>query len=165
VTGAPADGRADLDLKLTGLSRSGVAALGSAAALITGLGGESPARGAVPAHAPPYAVPPRQPQLTISERNRVLALPFLVEHGWSYRQYQCLDRLWMRESSWNHRARNPWSGAYGIPQALPAAKMRTAGPDWRTSPATQIRWGLGYIQSRYGSPCSAWGHSAATGWY
>jgi hypothetical protein len=120
---------------------------------------------AVRAQAAPDIVPPQRAQLTISERNRVLALPFLVEHGWSYRQYQCLDHLWMRESSWNHRARNPWSGAYGIPQALPADKMRTAGADWRTSPATQIKWGLSYIQSRYGSPCAAWGHSAATGWY
>jgi hypothetical protein len=154
-----------LDLKLTGLSRSSVAALCSAAALITGLTGETPARGAEPAHARPDLVPARPPQLTIGERNRVLALPFLVEHGWSYRQYQCLDRLWTRESSWNHRARNPWSGAYGIPQALPAAKMRAAGADWRSSPATQIKWGLGYIQSRYGNPCAAWGHSAASGWY
>ncbi|GAB3986612.1 hypothetical protein GCM10029978_102600 [Actinoallomurus acanthiterrae] len=154
-----------MDLRLTGLSRSGVAALGSAAALITGLAGEPPARGAVTAHAWPAMVQPRLPGLTITERNRMLALPFLVEHGWSYRQYQCLDRLWMRESSWNQRARNPWSGAYGIPQALPAAKMRTAGPDWKTSPATQIKWGLGYIQSRYGNPCAALGHSGSAGWY
>ncbi len=51
---------------------------------------------------------------------------------------------------------NPVSGAYGIPQALPADKMAGAGADWQTSAATQIRWGLGYIAGRYGTPCSAW---------
>ncbi|WP_278258813.1 lytic transglycosylase domain-containing protein [Nocardioides convexus] len=59
----------------------------------------------------------------------------------------------------------PGSSAYGIPQALPGSKMSSAGPDWATNPATQIRWGLGYIQSRYGSPCSAWGHSESHNWY
>ena len=43
--------------------------------------------------------------------------------------------------------------------------MATAGADWATNPATQIEWGLGYIADRYGSPCGAWGHSQANGWY
>jgi hypothetical protein len=43
--------------------------------------------------------------------------------------------------------------------------MSSAGPDWQSNPATQIKWGLGYIQERYGSPCAAWGHSQATNWY
>ena len=60
---------------------------------------------------------------------------------------------------------SPGSGAYGIPQALPASKMAAAGPDWRTNPATQIRWGLGYIGATYGTPCNAWGHETADGWY
>ena len=62
-------------------------------------------------------------------------------------------------------ASNASSGAYGIPQALPAGKMASAGADWRTSARTQIAWGLSYIDSRYGSPCSAWSHSQAHGWY
>ena len=69
------------------------------------------------------------------------------------------------ESHWNHLARNHGSGAYGIPQALPGVKMRIAGRDWRSNAATQITWGLDYIGRRYGSPCAAWGHSEAAGWY
>jgi hypothetical protein len=102
----------------------------------------------------------------VAERNKLLGVALMTAYGgWSDRQWRCLDRLWTRESSWNHLARNRWSGAYGIPQALPASKMSSAGTDWRTSPATQIRWGLAYIGRRYHTPCAAWGHSAAMGWY
>jgi len=80
-------------------------------------------------------------------------------------QFRFLNRLWNRESSWNVHAYNPYSGAYGIPQAVPGGKMSSAGPHWRTSARTQIRWGLRYIRSRYGSPRRAWAHSCATGWY
>jgi hypothetical protein len=80
-------------------------------------------------------------------------------------QFRFLNRLWNRESSWNVHAYNPYSGAYGIPQAVPGGKMSSAGPRWRTSARTQIRWGLRYIRSRYGSPRRAWAHSCATGWY
>ncbi|MEP6697941.1 MAG: hypothetical protein ABJA34_13845 [Pseudonocardiales bacterium] len=86
-------------------------------------------------------------------------------YGWTGSQFTCLDRLWTRESAWNYRAQNPYSGAYGIPQALPGSKMASVGSDWATNPVTQIKWGLGYIESRYGSPCSAWGHSQSSGWY
>ena len=86
-------------------------------------------------------------------------------YGWGDDQWGCLDSLWQKESGWNHRAMNPSSGAYGIPQSLPGSKMATAGADWQTNPATQIRWGLGYIQGRYGSPCNAWAHSQANNWY
>lgn len=71
-------------------------------------------------------------------------------------QYQCLDHLWTGESNWNPSAENPDSGAYGIPQALPGNKMASAGSDWRTNPITQVKWGLTYISSRYGTPCTAW---------
>jgi hypothetical protein len=87
------------------------------------------------------------------------------EYGWSASQFTCLDLLWTRESNWNYRAQNPSSGAYGIPQALPGSKMATVASDWRTNPVTQIKWGLGYIKSRYGTPCGAWQHSQNTGWY
>lgn len=80
-------------------------------------------------------------------------------------EFACLDKLWTKESSWDYRATNPSSGAYGIPQSLPGSKMAAAGADWQTNPNTQINWGLNYIQGRYGSPCSAWAHSQATGWY
>jgi hypothetical protein len=79
-------------------------------------------------------------------------------------QFSCLDALWTQESDWNPLAENA-SGAYGIPQALPGSKMASAGPDWQTDATTQIKWGLGYIQSDYGSPCNAWAHEEADGWY
>ncbi len=89
----------------------------------------------------------------------------LASFGWGQDQFSCLDPLWSHESGWSTTASNPSSGAYGIPQALPGSKMATAGPDWQTNPVTQIRWGLGYIKSLYGSPCGAWSHEQGTGWY
>lgn len=80
-------------------------------------------------------------------------------------QFSCLDKLFTRESHWRWNARNSSSGAYGIPQALPGSKMAKAGSDWRTNPITQVKWGLMYINSRYGSACGAWSHSQRTGWY
>lgn len=80
-------------------------------------------------------------------------------------QFACLEPLWERESGWNASAENPGSGAYGIPQALPGDKMASAGADWQTDAETQVRWGVGYIDSTYGSPCGAWQHEEADGWY
>lgn len=94
-----------------------------------------------------------------------IAASMLPSYGWGQDQMSCLVSLWNRESGWRTNATNPGSGAYGIPQSLPGSKMASAGADWQTNPATQIKWGLGYIKSRYGSPCGAWGHSQATGWY
>ena len=85
-------------------------------------------------------------------------------YGWGEDQFSCLSSLWQKESGWNYQAYNP-SGATGIPQALPGGKMASAGSDWQTNAATQIAWGLGYISSVYGTPCSAWGHSQAMNWY
>jgi len=86
------------------------------------------------------------------------------QYGWGGDQFSCLVSLWQKESGWNYQAYNP-SGATGIPQALPGSKMASSGSDWQTNAATQIAWGLGYISSVYGAPCSAWGHSQATNWY
>ena len=96
---------------------------------------------------------------------RQIALSLLHRFGWSQRQFPYLNRLWSHESSWNVHAENAYSGAYGIPQAVPGVKMSAAGPDWRTSARTQILWGLRYIKGRYGSPAAAWNHELATGWY
>jgi hypothetical protein len=96
---------------------------------------------------------------------RDIARALMPQFGFSSDQFGCLDSLWMRESGWNPAAANASSGAFGIPQALPGSKMASAGADWATNPATQIQWGLGYIQDRYGSPCGAWGHSESYGWY
>ena len=99
------------------------------------------------------------------EDPRDIARALLASYGWSEDQFGCLDSLWTRESNWNPHADNPNSSAYGIPQALPGSKMASAGDDWEDNPVTQIRWGLGYIQDRYGSPCAAWGHSQSQGFY
>lgn len=83
-------------------------------------------------------------------------------------QWSCLLDLWNRESGWIYDALNPVSGAYGIPQSLPAYKMGMppdGGPDWQTDPTTQIRWGLWNIQQVYGTPCNAWSHEETYGWY
>ncbi len=89
----------------------------------------------------------------------------LGQFGWSASQFSCLEPLWERESGWDVTAENPSSGAYGIPQALSGSLMASSGPDWPTDAATQIRWGLTYIHGRYGSPCGAWAHEGADGWY
>ena len=94
-----------------------------------------------------------------------IAYDLLSSYGWSPSTYfSCLNNIWTRESGWNYQAENA-SGAYGIPQALPASKMASAGPDYLTNPKTQIIWGLGYIQGRYGNPCSAWSYWEAHGYY
>ena len=93
-----------------------------------------------------------------------IASQMVAARGWGGDQFSCLVSLWNKESGWRTDAANP-SGAYGIPQALPGSKMASAGADWQTSARTQISWGLGYIASVYGSPCSAWAHSQATDWY
>ncbi|WP_329122187.1 transglycosylase SLT domain-containing protein [Streptomyces sp. NBC_01465] len=73
-------------------------------------------------------------------------------------QFQCFSNIVEHESGWNYRATNPSSGAYGLVQAYPGSKMASAGADWQTNPATQIKWGLNYMENRYGSPCGAWSY-------
>ncbi len=93
-----------------------------------------------------------------------IAYQMLPSFGFSHSQYGCLNNLWTQESGWRYNAQNA-SGAYGIPQALPGSKMASAGADWLTNPATQIKWGLGYIKAMYVTPCGAWDHEVAYGWY
>jgi hypothetical protein len=114
-----------------------------------------------PAAAPAAAAQPATP----SGSPQQIAQGMLGSYGWSSSQFSCLQPLWNAESGWNVSATNTSSGAYGIPQALPGSKMASAGADWQTDAATQIRWGLGYIRSVYGSPCGAWSHEQAYGWY
>src|SRR5438067_1366703 len=80
-------------------------------------------------------------------------------------QFACFSNIIERESGWNVHATNPSSGAYGLGQALPASKMASAGSDWEDNPATQIKWVLSYMDSRYGSPCGAWSFWQSHNWY
>ena len=98
---------------------------------------------------------------------RSAARSLMADHGWGDNQWRCLNLLWEGESAWRHTAENSSSGAYGIPQSLPASKMAKFGADYRTNPITQIKWGLWYIDASYGSPCNAWGQWQARSphWY
>ncbi|MFP3992590.1 transglycosylase SLT domain-containing protein [Streptomyces sp. E11-3] len=80
-------------------------------------------------------------------------------------QYAAFSKIVKHESGWDHTATNSSSGAYGLVQALPASKMASAGADWKTNPKTQIKWGLDYMNDRYGSPVKAWSFWQANGWY
>lgn len=93
---------------------------------------------------------------------RLTGIKMMKNRGWSKANRRCVIKLWNKESGWRWWADNPTSSAYGIPQALPGSKM---GRGWRTNPKVQIRWGLSYIKSRYGSGCAAWRHSQARNWY
>ena len=94
-----------------------------------------------------------------------IAYNMLPSFGWNAKtEFGCLNNIWTRASGWRTTAENA-SGAYGIPQALPGSKMASAGPDWQTNATTQIKWGLGYIQGRYGTPCDAWSFWQGNGWY
>lgn len=93
------------------------------------------------------------------------AKTMLTSDGFSSSQWPCLYDLWEQESTWNVYADNAASGAYGIPQSLPGDKMAMFGSDWQTNPTTQIKWGLYYIKSVYGTPCAAWANEEADGFY
>jgi hypothetical protein len=89
--------------------------------------------------------------------NRATGCALMLDAGFAIDQFPCLNNMWNKESGWNHRAENP-NGAYGIPQAFPGSKMSSIADDWKTNPATQIKWGLGYIKGKYQTPCGAWTH-------
>ena len=97
--------------------------------------------------------------------NRRIGREMAAKRGWTGDEWTCLNNLWTKESGWSTRATNGSGSAGGIPQALPASKMASAGDDWRTNAATQIKWGLGYISGRYGHPCGAWRHFQNHNWY
>ena len=177
-----------LSVKLTTVIASSALVLGAAAAAAASSGPARPTALPAPAHraaghlttgrlATPHA--PRGVKLAAmlapaagtasaagtAPTPRQIARQMLGSFGWSQRQFPYLNWLWNAESGWNKYAQNPYSGAYGIPQALPGAKMASAGPNWRSNARTQIRWGLRYIRGTYGSPRRAWAHEVAYGWY
>jgi hypothetical protein len=97
--------------------------------------------------------------------NRAIGCSLLLAAGFGLDQMPCLDKMWTHESNWRTTAENPSSKSYGIPQALPASKMAVFGSDYRSNPATQIKWGLDYITKRYTTPCGAWTFWQAHSWY
>jgi len=121
---------------------------------------EAPAPVPAPSEAPAPPQAPAPPGEAASGSAQQYALSLVGSA-----QFSCLDPLWERESGWNVYAENPGSGAYGIPQALPGDKMASAGADWHTDADVQVRWGISYIDSTYGSPCGAWQHEEKYSWY
>ena len=125
-----------------------------------------------PAPAPPTPKPtPKPAAKPAAKPKKVVPIPDTVAGARTYvkarigiKQYNCIDYVWTRESKWNPRAGVP-SGAYGIPQAFPGSKMARFGSNWRTSPLTQVKWGLWYVNDRYGSACVAYQFFLAHGWY
>ena len=97
--------------------------------------------------------------------NQGIGCALMLQWGYGLDQMPCLVNMWNKESHWNTTAKNASSGAYGIPQALPASKMAAYGSDYLTNPVPQIKWGLDYIKNRYTSPCGAWSFWQAHGWY
>ena len=116
--------------------------------------------------APRAAVVPSARQDQPPRTPRRIARAMLVHRfGWKAWQFKYLNRLWAIESGWDRYASNPYSGAYGIPQAVPGSKMSSAGPGWQWNARTQVRWGMRYIQARYRTPYWAWRQQHANGWY
>jgi hypothetical protein len=153
--------------------RSAVIAAGSALALSAVVLGSaatsSPALTAAAATRPAVqlvgAVTPAAGQAVSLTPRQIARRMFGAFHWRPRRQFRFLNRLWDVESSWNVNAVNPWSGACGIPQAVPCSKMASAGADYRTSARVQILWGLRYIAAVYGKPRMAWIHEVRDGWY
>jgi hypothetical protein len=168
-----------LSVKFATVIAGSALALGAAAAAATSSAPARPAALPAPAHraAGRLTTTHAQPSVRLATlftpaataakalTPRQIARQMLGSFGWSQGQFPYLNWLWNAESGWNKFAQNPYSGAYGIPQALPGAKMATAGPNWRGNARTQIRWGLRYIRGTYGSPRRAWAHEVSYGWY
>lgn len=117
-----------------------------------------------------YVPKPRPGRSALAPVAAALSAPVSAIQAYAERkvgaaQFSCLKLLWDQESGWRWNAENPYSGAYGIPQSLPASKMASAGADYMTDPYTQIRWGLSYIAERYGTPCGAWANEERFGSY
>jgi hypothetical protein len=124
---------------------------------------KAPSKAATPSKAPDFGpIPASCAEYT---GNVAIGCALLLDAGFGLDQMPCLKNLWMKESGWNPAAYNASSGAGGIPQALPRSKMAAYGADYLTNPATQIKWGLNYIKTKYKTPCNAWSNWQDKGWY
>lgn len=102
------------------------------------------------------------------KKNKAIGAALATAYGWGpgTSNWTSLVALWQQESGWNNHAKNPASGAYGIPQSLPANKMGALANPPTSSAGAQITWGLKYIKQTYGNPNKAWGgYAARGGWY
>lgn len=124
----------------------------------------APAPSAPPAPAPPANNPNGMVHAT-PEQAKLYAQAACAQIGWTGAMWEDLVKLWTRESHWRWNAENKSSGAYGIPQSLPANKMASAGANWHEDASIQITWGINYIKSKYGNPSEAWKHSEKFRWY
>ncbi len=118
-----------------------------------------------PGPATPTPPPTAKPTPKPTPRDTVWNARTYAKSRLGARQYGCLNVIFTYESKWNPRAGNPDSGAYGIPQALPGSKMAAFGSNWRYSPLVQVKWGIWYVNSRYGSACAANAFLQDHGWY
>jgi hypothetical protein len=112
----------------------------------------------------PTATPTPAPTPVPTPRDTVWNARTYAKNRIGAKNYACIDNIFTKESKWNPYAGTP-TGAYGIPQAFPGSKMAAFGANWRYSPLTQVKWGIWYVNSRYGSACSAWDFWQANGWY
>ncbi len=118
-----------------------------------------------PAPAPAPADNPNGMVHATPEQAKLYAQAACAQLGWTGAMWEDLVKLWTKESHWRWNAENKSSGAYGIPQSLPANKMASAGANWHEDASIQITWGLSYIRSKYGNPSEAWKYSQKIGWY
>lgn len=87
------------------------------------------------------------------------------QQGETWDSFVCADYVVTGESDWRNVPNAAGGRSFGIPQALPGSKMASHGADWKTNPATQIRWMYDYMRDRYGSFCKAAAAKKAKGWY
>jgi hypothetical protein len=117
-----------------------------------------------PEPATPTPVPTAKPTPVPTPRDTVWNARIYAKNRLGAKQYDCLNVIFTYESKWNPQAGNP-AGAYGIPQAKPGSKMAAFGSNWRYSPLVQVKWGIWYVNSRYGSACAANAFLQSQGWY
>jgi hypothetical protein len=117
-----------------------------------------------PTPAPPTPAPTPKPTPKPTPRDTVWNARIYVKSVLGARGYNCINAIWTAESKWNPRA-GTLTSAYGIPQAFPASKMAAFGSNWRYSPLVQVKWGLWYVRTRYGSACAAYNFWKAYAWY
>jgi hypothetical protein len=97
----------------------------------------------------------------IKEQVRAIA----SKHGWGDgKQWEALDWIIQKESSWNPNAQNKRSTAFGLFQWLDMTRKAYNCPK-TADVAIQTECGIKYIKARYGDPVEAKKFHQAKGWY